>query len=57
MTQLVAAEKVTKTRVRKNAKTKGREILYDSEIEDEIEGWVQDESENNIEDCVVVTVE
>jgi hypothetical protein len=51
---VVEAEKVTKTGGRTKAKTKGREILYDSEIEEVIEGEVQDESESDTEDCIIV---
>lgn len=53
---VVEAEKVTKTQARKKVKERGRELLYGTEIEEEIEGEAQDESESDKEGCIIVTI-
>ncbi|KFY11349.1 hypothetical protein V491_07247 [Pseudogymnoascus sp. VKM F-3775] len=51
---VVEAELDTKTRAKKNVKTKGRAVSYEAESEEDIEEEARDESESEIEDCIIV---
>jgi hypothetical protein len=53
---VVEAELDTKTRAKKNVKTKGRVVSYKAESEEDIEEEARDESESEIEDCIIVDV-
>ena len=54
---VVEAELDTKTRAKKNVKTKGRAISYNTESEGDIEEEAMDELESEIKDCIIVDVE
>ena len=54
---VVEAELDTKTRAKKNIKTKDRAISYDTKSERDIEEEAMDKLESKIEDCIIVDVE
>jgi hypothetical protein len=54
---VVEAEKATKNKVGKKGKTKGRGVSYDVESDKNIEEEVEDQSESDIWDCIVVDFE
>jgi hypothetical protein len=43
--------------VKKKVKTKGMAVLYKAESEENVEEEARDESESEIEDCIIVDVE
>jgi hypothetical protein len=51
---VVEAEKATKKQVGKKGKTKGKGISYEVESDKDIEEEVEDQSESDIWDCIVV---
>ena len=53
---VVEAEKATKRQARKKAKTKGKADLYKTKSERDIKEEDQDESENEVRDCIIIDV-
>ena len=51
---VVEAEKATKKQASKNDKTKGKSVLYEVESDKDIEEEAEDQSESDIQDCIVV---
>ena len=51
---VVEAENNTKSRAKKKVKTKGKEVLYKAESEEDIEEEAIDKSESEAEDCIIV---
>ena len=51
---VVEAEKATKVQTMKKGKGKGKVIEYETETEEDIGEEVEDESESDIGDCIIV---
>ena len=51
---VVEAENDTKSRVKKKVKTKGKEVLYKAESEEDFEEEAINESKSEAEDCIIV---
>jgi hypothetical protein len=48
------AEKATKTQVRKRRKSKGNAMVYEADVDEELEEEVEDGSESENGDCIIV---
>ena len=54
---VIEAEKVTKERAAKKAKSKGKGVIQEAEIEEDDEEEAIDESESKAEDYIIVDVD
>jgi len=54
---VVEAENDTKSRAKKKVKTKGKEVMYEAESEEDFEEEAINGSKSEAEDCIIVDVE
>ena len=51
---VIEAENNTKSRAKKKVKTKGKEVIYEAESEEDFEEEAINGSESEAEDCIIV---